>query len=101
MDIDGQGVAGLERAYNTQLAERDIELSVDLSIQEAARSALDKGIAKYEAVGGAAIVMDVNTAEVLAMVSLPDYTPNLSLKLTPEQQFNKASLGIYEFGSVF
>ena len=101
VDIDGQGVAGLERAYNTQLAERDIELSVDLSIQEAARSALDKGIVKYEAVGGAAIVMDVNTAEVLAMVSLPDYTPNLSLKLTPEQQFNKASLGIYEFGSVF
>ena len=101
VDIDGQGIAGLERAYNAQLSEKDITLSVDLSVQEAARTALEKGIEKYEAVGGAAIVMDVNTAEVLAMVSLPDYTPNLSLKLTPEQQFNKASLGTYEFGSVF
>lgn len=101
VDIDGQGVAGLERAYNTDLRTKDVQLSVDLAIQEAARTALDKGIVKYEAVGGAAIVMDVNTAEVLAMVSLPDYTPNLSLKLTPEQQFNKASLGAYEFGSVF
>lgn len=101
VDIDGNGIAGLERAYNTALKEQDIELSVDLAVQEAARRALDKGIEKYGANGGAAIVMDVNSAEVLAMVSLPDYTPNLSLKLTPEQQFNKASLGIYEFGSVF
>ncbi|MBR5130621.1 MAG: penicillin-binding protein 2 [Alphaproteobacteria bacterium] len=101
VDIDGQGVAGLERSYNTALGQQDIYLSVDLSVQEAARTALDQGIKKYGASGGAAVVMDVNTAEVLAMVSLPDYTPNLSLKLTPEQQFNKASLGVYEFGSVF
>lgn len=101
VDIDGQGVAGLEKAYNDVLANQDIQLSVDLSVQESARTSLEKGIEKYGAVGGAAIVMDVNTAEVLAMVSLPDYTPNLSLKLTPEQQFNKASLGVYEFGSVF
>ena len=45
--------------------------------------------------------MGVAMKKLLAMVSLPDYTPNLSLKLTPEQQFNKASLGTYEFGSVF
>lgn len=101
VDIDGQGIAGLERSYDTELLNNDIQLSVDLSIQESARTALEKGIEKYQATGGAAIVMDVNTAEVLAMVSLPDYTPNLSLKLTPEQQFNKASLGTYEFGSVF
>ena len=101
VDIDGHGVAGLEKAYNTALGSQDVLSSIDLSIQEAARSVLSKGIEKYGASGGAAIVMDVNTAEVMAMVSLPDYTPNLSLKLTPEQQFNKASLGIYEFGSVF
>ena len=101
VDIDGKGVAGLEKAYNTALGSQDIVLSVDMAVQESARTALEKGIEKFKAVGGAAVVMDVNTAEVLAMVSLPDYTPNLSLKLTPEQQFNKASLGVYEFGSVF
>lgn len=101
VDIDGNGVAGLEKSYNTALAGQDLVLSVDMSVQESARTALDKGIQKFKAKGGAAIVMDVNTAEVLAMVSLPDYTPNLSLKLTKEQQFNKASLGVYEFGSVF
>ncbi|MGN1063643.1 MAG: peptidoglycan D,D-transpeptidase FtsI family protein [Alphaproteobacteria bacterium] len=101
VDIDGKGIAGLEKSYNTALGKQDLVLSVDMSVQEAARTALDKGIQKFKATGGAAIVMDVNTAEVLAMVSLPDYTPNLSLKLTKEQQFNKASLGVYEFGSVF
>lgn len=101
VDIDNNGVAGLEKSYNTALGKDDLKLSVDMAVQETARSSLDKGIQKFEADGGAAIVMDVRTAEILAMVSLPDYTPNLSLKLTKEQQFNKASLGVYEFGSVF
>lgn len=101
VDIDNNGVAGLEKSYNTALGKDDLKLSVDMAVQEMARTGLEKGIEKFSAKGGAAIVMDVRTAEILAMVSLPDYTPNLSLKLTKEQQFNKASLGVYEFGSVF
>lgn len=101
VDIDNKGVSGLEKSYNTALTKTDLVLSVDMSVQEMARTALEKGIAKFSATGGAAVVMDVNNGEVLAMVSLPDYTPNLSLKLNKDQQFNKASLGVYEFGSVF
>lgn len=101
VDIDNNGVAGLEKSYNTALGKDDLKLSVDMAVQEMARTSLEKGIEKFGAKGGAAVVMDVRNAEILAMVSLPDYTPNLSLKLTKEQQFNKASLGVYEFGSVF
>lgn len=101
VDIDNNGVAGLEKSYNTALGKDDLKLSVDIAVQEMARTSLEKGIEKFGAKGGAAVVMDVRNAEILAMVSLPDYTPNLSLKLTKEQQFNKASLGVYEFGSVF
>lgn len=101
VDIDNKGISGIEKSYNTALNEQDLVLSVDMSVQEMARTALDKGIQKFQARGGAAIVMDVQTGEVLAMVSLPDYTPNFSVRLTKEQQFNKASLGTYEFGSVF
>ena len=45
--------------------------------------------------------MDVHTGEVLASVSLPDYNPNLALDADEDARFNKATLGAYEFGSVF
>lgn len=101
VDIDNNGVAGLEKSYNSALQKADVVLSVDMSVQEMARTALEKGIEKFQATGGAAVVMDVNNGEILATVSLPDYTPNLSLKISKDQQFNKAALGVYEFGSVF
>ncbi len=102
VDIDNHGTAGLEKAYEDVLQKKDLTLSLDLSIQEIVRKTLMEKIAHYKAEGGLSIVMDVNTGEVLASVSLPDYNPNLPLPAEDKDKlFNKATLGAYEFGSVF
>lgn len=101
VDIDNKGTAGLEKAYEPILQEKNLTLSLDISVQEIVRKILMEQIAKFKATGGTSIVMNVHTGEVLASVSLPDYNPNLPLDDDPDKRFNKATLGAYEFGSVF
>ncbi|WP_052388639.1 peptidoglycan D,D-transpeptidase FtsI family protein [Belnapia moabensis] len=75
VDVDGRGIAGVERSFDERLrTERGpLRLSVDVRVQVALREAVQKAISDYNGIGGAGVLMDVNTAEVLAMVSLPDY----------------------------
>ena len=101
VDIDNNGTAGVEKAYNSILQEKNLMLSLDLSVQDTVHRILGENIQKFKATGGTSIVMDVNTGEVLASVSLPDYNPNLAAVVDEEARFNKATLGAYEFGSVF
>lgn len=44
--------------------------------------------------------MDVKSGEIISMISLPDYDPNLNDYKTPRAQFNFATKGVYEPGSV-
>ena len=101
VDIDNKGTAGLEKAYEPILQEKNLTLSLDISVQDSVRRILSENIKKFKASGGTSIVMDVNSGEVLASVSLPDYNPNLSIPIEEDIRFNKATLGAYEFGSVF
>jgi len=101
VDIDNFGVAGIEKAYETQLVQSNVQLSIDVSVQEMVAHALKEGIQKHQAKGGLAMVMDVNNGEVLASVSLPDYDPNLPSGKIGKERFNQATLGTYEFGSIF
>lgn len=101
VDIDNFGVAGIEKAYETQLIKEDVQLSIDISVQEMVAHALSEGIKKYKATGGLALVMDVKNAEILASSSLPDYDPNLPSSKMGKERFNQATLGTYEFGSIF
>jgi cell division protein FtsI (penicillin-binding protein 3) len=75
VDVDGRGIAGVERSFDERLrTERGpLRLSIDVRVQVALREAVQKAISDYNGIGGAGVLMDVNTAEVLAMVSLPDY----------------------------
>ena len=86
------------------------ELTIDAELQEAAEKSLKKRI--NEAVGdngaGAAIAVDPNTGEVLAIASYPDYDPE---KFNEEYEelvnkksnplFNRALNGTYAPGSTF
>ena len=45
--------------------------------------------------------MNVNNGEILSLVSLPDFDPNKREKITDKNYINRATKGIYEFGSVF
>jgi len=105
-DVDGNGVAGIERTYDKQLATAatrnlPVQLSISSRIQQALEHELLAAMTTYSAIGAAGIVMDIHTGEVLAMTSLPQLNPNAAGQGSPEARFNRATLGVYELGSTF
>jgi cell division protein FtsI (penicillin-binding protein 3) len=104
VDVDGHGIAGVERFHDARLREQANErlrLSLDIRVQLALRDAVQRGITEFNGIGGAGVVMDVQTGEVLAMVSLPDYDANDVGAATIDQRFNRVTVGVYEPGSTF
>ena len=114
VDVDGNGTAGLERYYDERLRLRrgdQLRLAIDVRVQLALRDAVTRAIAEYNGIGGAGILMDVQTGEVIGMVSLPDFDLAEPVRrddrpMTREEQgnnprFNRATVGVYEPGSTF
>ena len=102
-DIDHRGIAGIEAYYDDELRSRatPLELSLDARVQHVLRDALQAAMTEFSAVGGAGVVLDVTTGELVAMVSLPDFDPNRPALMDPETLFNRTTLGVYEMGSTF
>ena len=105
-DIDGRGSAGIERAFDERLSAaatrgEPLTLSISSRVQQALEHELSAAMTKFSAVGAAGVVMDIKTGEVMAMTSLPAFNLNVSGQVTPDQQFNRATLGVYELGSTF
>ena len=126
-DIDDAGQEGLELAYNSQLTGepgskkvikdlkgrviKDIaqlkparpgdtlRLSIDLRVQYAAYRALKASVRQHRAKSGSAVVMDIVTGEVLAMVNQPSFNPNNRAALRPESVRNRAVTDMMEPGS--
>lgn len=112
VNIDSQGIAGIEKYiedHRDTLIQRTgeggavppIVLSIDLRVQYALRDELVQAAQKYSAIGGAGIVLDVRTGELLGMVSLPDYDPNQPAEALDEKFLNRNTTGVYELGSTF
>ncbi|HZU90071.1 MAG TPA: penicillin-binding protein 2, partial [Stellaceae bacterium] len=109
--IDNRGFAGVERAYDGALKKRrrPLQLSIDVRLQYILRDEVARVIRDFSAIGGGGIIMDVNTGEILALVSLPDFDPNHPERSDPnhpeaglaDRIFNRMTLGDYEVGSVF
>ncbi len=101
-DIDNKGIAGIEKFFQDSLTSNKtpLQLSIDIGIQNIVRYELNKAIEKFRASGGASIVMDTQNGEILALCSLPDFDPNLPETQTENNIFNRATLGIYEVGSI-
>ena len=102
-DVDNNGTAGIEKSMNERLttSTKPLYLSLDLGIQNQIREELIAGVKQFNAAGGAAILMDVKTGQVVALTSVPDYDPNASPSIDAPERFNFATKGIYEAGSVF
>ncbi len=99
---DGKGIAGIEHNQNALLASgEDLSLSIDLNIQAILREEINSQIELFEAIGGAGIVQDIKTGEIIAMVSLPDYDANHIGYIADDHRFNRAAKGLYELGSTF
>jgi cell division protein FtsI (penicillin-binding protein 3) len=102
-EVNGRGIAGAELKFDNVLSNKggDVDLSVDLRVQAILHEELSKAQKEFNAKGSAGVVMDVNTGEILAMASLPDYDPNVPGQSQGTPGFNRATLGVYEMGSTF
>ncbi len=118
MDVNGTTVA----EYDTKEAIQgsDVVLTIDANLQKVAEEALAKNLEKMRngsfgevcnATRGAVVVTNVKTGEILAMVSLPDYEPQLFLNGISDEKwkeyqennaiYNVATQGSYAPGSIF
>ncbi len=102
-DVDNRGIAGVERQFEARLAEEHapLALSIDIRLQHILKEELSRSVRDFSAIGGAGVILDARTGEVLAMISLPDFDPNEPGGASDETRFNRATLGVYEVGSVF
>lgn len=114
-NIDNLGIAGIEKYIDGQglndlmgagLAKdaadlKPVELALDVRVTHAVREELAAAVAKYKAIAGAALVLDVDTGEIVSHVSLPDYDPNNPADALKPDNINRLQVGVYEMGSTF
>lgn len=126
-DIDDNGQEGIELAYDAWLkghpgkkrvirdrlgrAFDDVEriksvepgkklkLSIDKRLQYLTYRSLKAAVLKHNAVAGSAVVLDVHTGEVLAMVNQPSFNVNDRKQMKPQAMRNRAVTDVFEPGS--
>jgi cell division protein FtsI (penicillin-binding protein 3) len=125
--LDGDGLGGLERSYNSKIAgepgrlflEKDangkpyesyeiaakpgqtVVLTIDQSIQYQAEQALNAAVKNSRAKSGSVIVLDPRSGEILALANAPSFDPNQVAASSAETRSNWALQNIYEPGSTF
>ncbi len=128
-NIDDQGQEGLELLYNAALTGRagksrvlkdrfghivekveslglreagnNVRLSIDRRLQYLAYRELKRAVIHHRARAGTAVVLDVRTGEILALVNQPTFNPNNRSGLTSERFRNRAITDLFEPGSTF
>ncbi len=125
-NIDGKGIEGVEKLYDKALTGAEgrrtirkdaqgreiqvldeqqrvepesITLSIDERIQAIAYKALKSAVLSYQATSGSAMVVDVTTGEILAMVNSPSFNPNNMRDAAPHKRRNRAITDLFEPGS--
>ncbi|HEY5720262.1 MAG TPA: penicillin-binding protein 2, partial [Gammaproteobacteria bacterium] len=78
---------------------RDLRLSIDRRIQYLAYRELKAAVLAHQARSGSAVVLDVASGEVLAMVNQPSFNPNNRRDLSGEHYRNRALTDVFEPGS--
>ena len=84
-----------------QFDDLNLQLTIDLQLQQAARTALKQQMEKYEAKRGAVIVMNVQDGSIAALVNEPTYNPNFYERYSVGLFKNWAITDLYEPGSTF
>ena len=81
IDYENYGVSGVEKYFDKELKDNaklktPLQLTVDTNIQHIVDNELNKAVTTFKATGGGALLMDVNSGEVLSLVSLPNFNIN-------------------------
>jgi cell division protein FtsI (penicillin-binding protein 3) len=104
-DTSGMGLSGaelgLDSAIRADAGREPVALAMDLRVQAALDDELAKAVAKFHALGGVGIVVNVKTGEILGFSSQPDFDLNAPGKATDDQRVNRGAGSVYELGSVF
>lgn len=103
---DEGGKIGMEQVLDARLDDPDLRgepvaLSIDVRVQGALEDELRRGMLATNALGAAGIVLDVDTGEVMALASLPEFDPNTAGAAGAKNVFNRVTNGVYELGSTF
>jgi cell division protein FtsI (penicillin-binding protein 3) len=100
---DGEARGGVEQFFDERLlvAREPLRLSLDIRIQREMRDAVEAQRAHFSAQGGAAVLMDIRSGEVLGLVSNPDFVASDLSTATGQALFNRVTTGVYEPGSTF
>jgi cell division protein FtsI (penicillin-binding protein 3) len=126
-NLDGKGQEGFELTKDTMLAGKPgsrtvirdrrgyivedvstiippqegqtLQLSIDRRLQYLAYRELKHAVDTSQAKGGAIVVLDARTGEVLAMANAPSYNPNSRARIDPANKRNRAVTDLYEPGS--
>lgn len=87
MEVDSRGRFINELGYRGQTRGKNLRLSIDVGLQEFVEKSLEGkgGIVKE---GSSAVVLDVQTGDILAMSSVPDYDPNIFIKGVTQKELN-------------
>jgi len=94
------GLSGIELKYNKKLVNgKNVYLTIDSRVQYKINKVLLEGIEIYKYKGAVGIVLEVNTGEIIASVSLPSFNPNIYNNFDPT--LNQVTSAVFEMGSIF
>jgi len=103
IDDDNNGISGLEKSLDEELKKlkKKIQLTLDTNIQFLVRKELIKFEKIFQSKGSAALLMNINSGEILSLVSLPDFNINKRKEIIDKKFINRITKGVYELGSIF
>lgn len=112
VNIDNKGTSGIERFIDEEVGIEavhsgvpgslpPVRISLDMSVQHAVEDELQAAVRQYSAKGAAGVILDVDTGEVLAAVSLPRVDPADRMQSLDPARLDKLADGVYELGSIF
>ena len=106
VDYDNYGISGIEKYFDRELKNKDLinkplKLTLDSNIQYILNEELNNAIETFNATGGGALLLDVNSGDIISLVSLPNFNINQRTSINDKKFINKITKGVYELGSVF
>ena len=108
-DPDNNGVSGLELGLQDRIHQAaagkggsgKVATSIDMRVQYILAHEVAEARKMFSAKAAGGVVMDVNSGEVLGLVSLPDFDPNARRLQPGDATTNIVAQDIYELGSIF